>query len=131
MVRRRRFVGQPRGACGGGGRATPGDGHWTDGVLRWGAGAGVDLVARPGFGFTPVVEIVGWQLLGGFQSLSPDGTPANLSVPSVDGMDIVNLKLGGRFTFNGRHSVYVGYGFPLTDADWYDDIVRVEYRFAF
>ncbi len=115
----------------GGGRGKPGDGHWTDGVLRWGAGAGVDLVARPGFAFTPVVEVVGWRLLGGFESLTPDGTPAHLSVPSVDGMDIVNLKLGGRFTFHGRHSVYVGYGFPLTDADWYDDIVRVEYRFAF
>ena len=95
------------------------------------AGVGVDVVARPGFEFAPVVEIVGWRLLGGFQSLTPDGTPANLSVPSVDGMDIVNLKLGGRFTFNGRHAVYVGYGFPLTDAEWYDDIFRVEYRFAF
>jgi hypothetical protein len=115
----------------GGGRGKPGDGHWSGSVLRWGAGAGVDLVARPGFEFAPVVELVGWQVLGGFEAVTPDGTPAKLSVPSAEGTSIVNLKIGGRFTFNGHHSVYVGWGVPLTGEEWYDDIVRVEYRGAF
>ena len=73
----------------------------------------------------------GWHMLSGYASVTPDGTPASSQIPVGRGPDIVNLKLGGRFTFNGRHSVYAGYGFPLTDAHWYDDIVRVEYRFAF
>jgi hypothetical protein len=31
----------------------------------------------------------------------------------------------------GRSSIYVGYGHALTDATWYDDIVRLEYRVGF
>jgi len=34
-------------------------------------------------------------------------------------------------TFKEKNSVYVGYGMPLTSEDWYDDIVRVEYRHTF
>jgi hypothetical protein len=107
------------------------DGHFSGNVVRWGVGAGVNLGARPGFGFAPLVELVGWRVLGGYESVTPDGTPAHLSIPSAEGTNVVNLKLGGRFTINGRHSVYAGYGFPLTDAHWYNDIFRVEYRFAF
>ena len=28
-------------------------------------------------------------------------------------------------------SIYFGYGKALTDAKWYDDIVRIEYRHGF
>lgn len=107
------------------------DGHFSGNVVRWGVGAGVNLGTRPDFGFAPVVELVGWRVLSGYESVTPDGTPAHLSIPSAEGTTIVNLKLGGRFTFNGRHSVYAGYGFPLTESDWYNDIFRLEYRFAF
>ena len=100
-------------------------------VLRWGVGLGVDLVATPQFSFAPVVEVVGWRLFGGYASVTPDGTPGKLQILSVEGSNIVNLKLGGRVTFNGRNSVYAGYGFHVTDDHWYDDVVRVEYRLAF
>ena len=49
----------------------------------------------------------------------------------AEGTNIVNLKLGARTTFNEVSSFYVGYGFAMTDAQWYGKIVRFEYRYAF
>jgi hypothetical protein len=107
------------------------DQDWAGDVVRWAFGAGIDLVGRPDLSFAPVVEVFGWHVASGYVSVTPDGTPGKLQVLEADGTDIVNLKLGGRATFGGRHSIYVGYGFPISDAHWYDDIVRVEYRLAF
>jgi hypothetical protein len=103
---------------------------WAGDVIRWGLAASVDLVGRSDFGFAPVVEVFGWRILSGYASVTPDGTPGKLQIVESDGWNIVNLKLGGRFTFKGRHSIYAGYGFPLTDDHWYDDIFRLEYRLA-
>ena len=107
------------------------DEDWGGDVFRYAAGISVDLAARPGFSFAPVVELFGWHVLSGYQSVTPDGTPGKLQVLPAEGLDIVNLKLGARLTFNGRHSVYAGYGFPMSDAHWYDDVIRIEYRLAF
>jgi hypothetical protein len=59
---------------------------------------------------------------GGLQT----GTPLNAS-----GINIVNLKIGARMEFRAHNSLYVGYGKALTSADWYNQIVRVEYRYSF
>jgi hypothetical protein len=71
--------------------------------------------------FAPVVELVGWHVLSGYQT---GGTP------DATGTNIVNLKVGARTAFD-RGSVYVGYGHALTTARWYEDIVRFEYRYSF
>jgi hypothetical protein len=65
---------------------------------------------------------VGWNVTGGQQT----GTPS-----SASGINIVNLKIGARMGFGGHSSLYVGYGKALTSAGWYDQIVRVEYRYSF
>ena len=44
---------------------------------------------------------------------------------------IVNLKLGARIRFGEKDSIYVGVGHALTQKDWYENVVRVEYRRAF
>ena len=44
------------------------------------------------------------------------------------GDTIVNLKIGTRIRGNFSGSFYLGYGFPLTDDVWYDDVFRFEYR---
>jgi hypothetical protein len=95
-------------------------------VLRLGAG-----VAYGSFGstlrFTPVTELVGWYVVDG------DKTNANpIGKEDASGDTIVNLKLGFRIRA-GNHpgSVYLGYGFALTDEDWYDEVFRVEYRHDF
>jgi hypothetical protein len=71
-----------------------------------------------------VIEIVGWNVTGGQQTGS--GIPS-----SASGINIVNLKIGARMGFGNHNSLYVGYGKALTSGDWYDQIVRVEYRYSF
>ena len=102
-------------------------------VLRYGVGLGYDYELTTGTVVTPVVEVVGWSVLGGLALSSADGTPFGTTFPGhgyreVDGENIANLKFGLRFGFKNRRSLYVGYGAALTDDVWYDDVVRVEYR---
>jgi len=102
-------------------------------VLRYGLGFGYDIPLASGTLVTPVVEIVGWSVLGGLALSSADGTPFGTTFPGfgyreVDGEDIVNLKFGLRFGYSNKNSLYVGYGTALTDDVWYDDVVRVEFR---
>jgi hypothetical protein len=94
-------------------------------VIFYGVGPNFDLVRTDTFRFTPVLELVGWRVIGGAQTLCPNG------VCNYDADDnIVNLKLGARLT-GGRNSVYAGYGWALTSAVWYDHVVRVEFRHTF
>jgi hypothetical protein len=112
----------------GGSSAFPGatDGHFSGNVVYYGIGPSFAIYNGNRVQFAPVIELVGWHVASGFQTL-PDGPVDALR---ADGTNIVNLKIGGRLTVD-RGSFYVGYGHALTDATWYDDIVRVEYRFAF
>ena len=55
---------------------------------------------------------------------------ADLTNFDAGGTNIVNLKIGGRFVVD-QGSFYVGYGHALTDAAWYNDILRFEYRWSF
>ena len=66
---------------------------------------------RPGFGVRAGRRIVRLARHGGYLPVTPDGTPGKLQILSAEGTDIVNLKVGGRFTFNGRHSVYAATAF--------------------
>ena len=49
----------------------------------------------------------------------------------VAGTNVVNLKIGGRVTWHDDQSFYFGWGRALTDARWYKDIIRFEYRMSF
>jgi hypothetical protein len=110
-----------------GGSAAPpndaGDEHFSGSVVTYGAGSGVYLYQGRDFQVGPVVELVGWRVLSGYQS---GGLP-----PTTADSNIVNLKIGGRIEFDVSNSVYVGWGKALTDATWYGDIWRFEYRFSF
>ena len=98
------------------------DENFSGSVLNYGIGSGIELLRRSRFTLGPVVELVGWHVLGGFQTAA---------VSEADGINIVNLKIGARTVIADRHSVYVGWGHHLTDETWYDDIVRFEYRHSF
>lgn len=100
------------------------DEKFSGSVLNYGIGSGFDLYRRGATQFGPVVELIGWHVLGGFQTVpTPD--------PAADGINIVNIKIGARVSVADKHSVYFGYGHHLTDATWYDDILRFEYRRSF
>jgi hypothetical protein len=91
-------------------------------VLSYGIGPSVELVNTGHVRFAPVVELVGWHVFGGLQVQPP--------VVAADA-NIVNLKFGARTIIDDAHSIYIGYGRALTDAVWYTDILRFEYRFSF
>lgn len=93
-------------------------------VVYYGIGPSVEVYSSYNLRFAPVLEIVGWRVLDGFQTNPPPGGPA-------EGVNIVNLKVGGRFVMRDRSSIYIGYGKALTDDVWYDDLFRFEYRFSF
>jgi hypothetical protein len=52
-------------------------------------------------------------------------------VVSVDGTNIVNLKVGARTAIGDHNSFYLGYGQALSHELWYKHIVRLEYRYTF
>lgn len=99
---------------------TAADGKFAGNVFYYGVGPSFTVYDRNRVRFGPVVELVGWHVLDGNESVGLD----------AGGTNIVNLKIGGRLTYSGG-SVYVGYGHALTDKVWYDDILRFEYRYSF
>lgn len=98
-------------------------------VFFYGIGPSYRLYNRNRVQIAPVVELFGWHVLGGFQTLP--GGPVDLAASEVGGMNIVNLKFGVRTYIGARNSFYVGFGQALTHDDWYKHIVRLEYRYSF
>lgn len=96
-------------------------------VLFYGVGPSYELYNKGRTRFAPVVELAGWHVLGGFQTV---WVAANRIGDEVAGTNIVNLKMGGRLSV-GRSSIYAGYGRGLTNDVWYKDLFRAEYRYSF
>jgi hypothetical protein len=92
-------------------------------VLFYGVGPSYLLASTEHIQLAGVMELVGWNVRSG------DVTgPAN---PSTADINIVNLKVGPRLSIGSTHSLYFGYGIALTSQNWYRDIFRMEYRYAF
>ena len=72
-------------------------------VFFYGVGPSYELYRGENVRFAPVVELVGWHVLGGFQTGA--GSPVETS-----GFNIVNLKIGARTSFGNHSSFYVGTG---------------------
>jgi Putative MetA-pathway of phenol degradation len=98
-------------------------------VFFYGLGPSYKLYRGRSVGVTPVVELFGWHVLGGFQTNPNAGPP--LAANEVSGLNIVNLKVGLRIGFGFHNSIYAGFGQALTHDDWYKHIVRLEYRYTF
>jgi hypothetical protein len=98
--------------------------NFSGAVLTWGIGPSFDAYTSSRLRVSPVVELVGWRVLGGFQTCATCDADAG-------GTNIVNLKFGSRFTVQERHSLYAGFGWHLTDEVWYDKLLRLEYRLGF
>jgi hypothetical protein len=90
-------------------------------VLSYGIGPSFDIYRQGQVRVAPVIELVGWHVLSGFQTADP---------ADAGGTNIVNVKFGARVAW-GSNSIYAGYGRALTEADWYNDILRIEYRATF
>jgi hypothetical protein len=93
-------------------------------VFTYGIGPSYQLYKGERVRITPVVEMVGWRVLGGFQSLQP-------GFKEVGGTNIVNIKVGVRTSIGNNNSFYLGFGQAVTHDLWYKHIVRLEYRYRF
>jgi len=100
---------------------TSSDRDFAGDVITWGAGTSYRFLDREEFWLSGVLEFVGWNVQGGMAT----------GRASTDGVNIVNAKVGPRFSWGAHHSLYVGYGIALTSQTWYREILRSEYRFAF
>ena len=97
--------------------------HFAGRILYYGIGPSVTIYETNHLKVMPVVELVGWRVLAGNQTTAVGPSDAS-------GTNIVNIKFGARIGYDAG-SFYVGVGKALTDAKWYDNILRFEYRYAF
>ena len=100
-------------------------------VFFYGVGPSYVLYRGENVQIAPVIELVGWTVLGGFVTDSATATSAFQEALSAAGTNIVNLKVGARTMVGAHNSLYIGYGHQLAHAVWYKEIVRVEYRYSF
>jgi hypothetical protein len=108
--------------------SNPNPGGFAGDVVSYGIGPSFEVYDNGRVRVAPVVELVGWSVLGGFQTVWVN--ESNTST-GASGTNIVNLKAGVRTTVGSRSSIYIGYGRGVTNAVWYKDLVRAEYRFTF
>jgi hypothetical protein len=98
-------------------------------IIRYGAGVQYDVYRDGARRVTPVIEMVGWTVLGGKEAfLTPSGVNR---IVDAAGDTIVNLKLGMRVSFSETVDFYAGYGRPLTGETWYQNIFRVQLRILY
>jgi hypothetical protein len=98
-------------------------------VLRYGVGVSYQWLENCRMKVSPVAEFVGWTVLSGKVAVTE---PSGLSrIEDATGDTIINAKLGMRVNFGGDQQLYIGYGRALTGDQWYDDVIRVEYRITF
>jgi len=93
-------------------------------IITYGIGPSYRLYRGESASISPVVELVGWRVLSGFQSLQP-------GFEDVSGTNIVNIKAGARTRIGSHNSFYIGFGQAVTHGMWYKHLVRLEYRYAF
>lgn len=98
-------------------------------VVRYGIGAHYDIDTNHGTRLSPVVEVVGWTVLAGKESvLDPLGGGV---VRDADGTTIVNSKLGMRLELTDQADLYAGWGRGLTGDRWYENTYRLELRLLY
>ena len=95
-------------------------------VFNYGFGPSYEIYRGERLRVAPVIELVGWRVLGGLETNGD-----LLKVVSADGVNVVNLKFGVRTSIGNRSSIYAGFGQAVTHELWYKHIIRVEYRYSF
>jgi hypothetical protein len=113
-----------------------GSGNFAGDVMYYGIGPSFAVISRRSVRITPVAELTGWHILSGYQTSSlitigPIGGTSDIAAADASGSNIVNLNVGGRISMSSAGSFYVGYGWALTNQEWYDHVLRIEYRTKF
>jgi hypothetical protein len=100
-------------------------------VFMYGFGPSYVLYRGEKVRFAPVIELVGWHVLGGLENNADALINTGNPLVNVGGTNVVNLKVGARTSIGNHNSFYMGYGQALTHDFWYRQILRVEYRYTF
>lgn len=98
-------------------------------VVRYGVGVNAVLFQSEQFQVIPVLELVGWTVLGGRESVPI--APLDFRIKDALGDTIVNAKFGVRLKIDGWGDLYSGYGQALTGDRWYANTFRLEWRLYF
>jgi hypothetical protein len=98
-------------------------------ILRYGLGVHYDFPRTGKVQLSPVVTFVGWTVLSGKES---EPLPAGgVLVDDTAGQTIVNVKIGMRAQFERCGDLYLGFGHVLTGDRWYENTLRVEWRWHY
>jgi hypothetical protein len=95
-------------------------------IVRYGVGLSFGQASPQGPWIKPVVEAVGWTVLGGKTLVVT--TPDAYFVEGAAGQTIVNGYVGVRCGLGATLDGYIGYGRCFTGDAWTRDFVRVELR---
>jgi hypothetical protein len=106
------------------GSKTQGGLSYSGDVFFYGFGPSYEVYSNERVSIWPIVELIGWHVFGGQEQDSG-------VLRSAEGVNVVNIKVGARAYIDTRSSIYIGWGRALTDARWYQHIVRFEYRYSF
>jgi hypothetical protein len=124
----------------GGGKSIIDGKRFASNIVIYGLGTSYTVYSREKLRVAPVAEFVGWTTVDGLWSFfgpvhatPPPGIviPVTHGVAEAAGDTIVNAKFGVRTYFGDGHDIYVGFGRALTGSRWYQEILRVEYRYSF
>jgi hypothetical protein len=97
-------------------------------VLRYGLGVSYGQ-KQAGFWYAPVVECVGWSVMGGKTMIA--SSPTDFIVLDAYGQTIVNGYLGLRWGYGPNLDFYAGYGRSFTGEFWQRETYRFEVRFCY
>ncbi len=98
-------------------------------ILRYGLGLSYGKRNPAGIWYMPVVEGIGWTVLGGKTMLA--SSPDNFEVQDARNTTIVNAYLGLRAGYGKSVDLYLGYGRSLTGQFWSRETYRFEVRFLY
>lgn len=98
-------------------------------VLRYGLGISYGQRSASEIWVTPVLEAVGWSVLGGkaMHVTAPD----QFTIDNVGDSFIFNACLGVRIGMGKNADVYFGYSRCLSGPSWYREDMRIEFRLLF
>ncbi|MBI3407628.1 MAG: hypothetical protein HY040_04640 [Planctomycetes bacterium] len=98
-------------------------------IIRYGSGISFPVLDNGRLELSPVLELVGWTVLSGKESVVPSVTQAR--VQGAAGDTLIHGKVGLRLRIGDHADIYGGYGRPLTGERWYDNTFRLELRLLY
>jgi hypothetical protein len=99
-------------------------------VLRYAMGLSYDLYQSDTVAIKPVLEVLGWTVMRGYQSEFRDTLPTSQVTGDARGT-VIELAPGFRVNTWNNMDWYLGYSFNITHSAWFEDNLRLEARWRY